>query len=215
MTAQTPPQILRRAAPPAESLVCAVRLRRAHPAAQLGRVSDMFASAAYDPRHHGATRGERQNVLTYLDNYRLTLEMKCQGLSPLQLSSRIVPPSDLSLLGLVRHMAGVEHNWFRRVLGERLDLPRMWPEDPTGGFADVEATTEAVADAWDAYRAEVEHARALTRDLPQEAMGIEVPLDDSRNISVRAILVHMVEEYARHVGHADLLRERLDGRTGQ
>ncbi len=177
-------------------------------------VSDLLASDAYDPRNHGATRGERQNVLTYLDNYRLTLEMKCQGLTPLQLTARIVPPSDLSLLGLVRHMAGVEHNWFRRVLGERLDLPRMWPDDPTGGFADVEPTEQAVADAWETYRAEVAHARSLTRDLPQEALGIEVPLDSTRNISVRAILVHMVEEYARHAGHADLLRERLDGRTG-
>jgi uncharacterized damage-inducible protein DinB len=160
-------------------------------------------------------QGERDVVLDRLEEQRAGLVAACEGLTPEQLATRAVPPSQVSLLGLVRHLAAVEHHWFRRVLGERLDLPHLWPDDSDRGFADVVATPDAVAAAWEHWHGEVAHARALTGDLPAEAFGIEIDRGRSGTIAVRDLVVHVVEEYARHLGHADLLRERLDGRTNR
>jgi uncharacterized damage-inducible protein DinB len=158
--------------------------------------------------------GDDRELLTkFLDFHRDTLEWKCSGLTPEQLRERAVPPSSMSLLGIVRHLADVERGWFRRgVNGE--DLAGIyWTEaDPDGDFDNVDNATRAdVDDAFATWRTEVQRAREITA---------AKSLDDTfvrrgKEFSLRWVLVHLVEEYARHNGHADLLRERLDGETGE
>jgi uncharacterized damage-inducible protein DinB len=167
-----------------------------------------------DPRDYRSTHGEQDTVLTYLRNYRLTLEMKCEGLDAEQLVRRAVPPSTMSLLGLLRHLAGVEHSWNKRVLQGHPELPRLYqddPEDRDQDFDGAEGTDACVAEAWDAWRREVADAEVW---LEQDDFSRLVPHGDEE-YEVRDIVVHLVEEYARHCGHADLLRECIDGRTGQ
>lgn len=146
----------------------------------------------------------------WLDYHRATLAMKCAGLDDAQMRRRPVEPSKLSLAGLVRHMAEVERHWFRRVLlGE--DVDDVWGR-PGADFDDVETTDIALAfTSWE------EECR-LARQASAAAVSVEViarRLDWGREVSLRWILVHMVEEYARHNGHADLLRERIDGVIGE
>jgi uncharacterized damage-inducible protein DinB len=172
---------------------------------------DMWVDPADDPREAvEATNDERSTVLGYLRRYRLTLEMKCADLTPAQLATRSVPPSTMSLLGLVRHMAEVERGWFRRVMAGE-DAPRLYGAAQADADFDGAVDDPAVvADAWRAWRDEVAFAEQFveqTADLGTLGKRREVPLRD--------VLVHMVEEYARHCGHADLLRERIDGRVGQ
>ena len=167
-----------------------------------------------DPRDYRSTHGEQDTVLTYLRNYRLTFEMKCAGLDAGQLASRSVPPSTMSLLGLLRHLAKVEHSWNRRVLQEDMDLPRLyWSEDrPDLDFDDAVADEAVVAEAWESWRRETAAADAWLAAEPD--WGRQVPVHGEAT-EVRDIAVHLIEEYARHCGHADLLRECIDGRTGQ
>jgi uncharacterized damage-inducible protein DinB len=168
-----------------------------------------------DPRATGRSPvGERETLLDYLRHYRLTLELKCEGLTAEQLARRSVPPSNLSLLGLVRHMAAVEHSWFRRVMGHQLDLPRLYRSDDDRDldFNGAVADPDVVADAWESWRREVANAEQFVD--AQESLDVEGRHHDGP-ISLRELLVHMIEEYARHAGHADLLRECIDGRTGQ
>ena len=175
---------------------------------------DLWVDPEDDPREAfvGAT-DEKGVLLEYLDRYRTTFEMKCEGLDAEQLARRSVPPSTMSLLGLVRHLARVEHSWTRRVFEGQADLPRLYrtDDDPDLDFNGAVASDAVVADAWEAWRREVAHAREVERGLDPGATtsvhGEPTP--------VRDVLVHLVEEYARHVGHADLLREAIDGRTGQ
>lgn len=172
---------------------------------------DMWVDPDEDPREDGSeTVGERATLLDYLRRYRLTMELKCADLDAGQLALRSVPPSTMSLLGLVRHMAEVERRWFRRELAGE-DTPSLYcsKADRDGDWDGAVADPEVVAEAWRAWRAEVAFAERLvseTEDLGTVGRG-RVPLRD--------ILVHMVEEYARHCGHADLIRERIDGRVGQ
>ena len=175
---------------------------------------DMWVDPEEDPRETGDRPvGERDTLWDYLRWYRLTLEMKCSGLDAEQLARRSVPPSTMSLLGLVRHLAGVEHHWFQRVLQGR-DVPRLYRSetDRDHDFNGAIADPAVVKEAWSTWRREVTAADEwLAGDVSMDA---EVSLADGTT-SVRDILVHMVEEYARHLGHADLLRECIDGRTGQ
>jgi len=173
----------------------------------------MWVDPTDDPREalDAAATDERSTVLGYLRRYRLTLEMKCADLDAEQMARRSVPPSPLSLLGLVRHMAAVERHWFRRVMAD-VPAPRLYGETPgdDADFHGAAADPAIVAEAWWAWREEVEFAEqfvAATPDLGTLGKGRAVPLRD--------VLVHMVEEYARHCGHADLLRECIDGRVGQ
>ncbi|MCY7394764.1 MAG: DinB family protein [Nocardioides sp.] len=175
----------------------------------------MWVDPAEDPRESdapGAT-GEKAVVLEYLDRYRMTVEMKCAGLDAEQLSRCSVPPSTMSLLGLVRHLARVEHSWSRRVLEGHGDLDRLFtlPDDPDWDFNGAVADDAVVAEAWQSWRTEVAHAREVEAGLDLDAR-VDVR---GQECEVRDILVHLVEEYARHVGHAGLLRECVDGRTGQ
>ena len=167
-----------------------------------------------DPRAALETgRGERAVLAQYLDHYRLTIELKCEGLTAEQLATRSVPPSTMSLLGLVRHLARVEHSWWRRVIEGQHDLARLYrtDADPDLDFDGAVADDDVVADAWRSWRTEVEHAREVYAGLDLDAT-VEVHGED---VEVRDVIVHLVEEYARHAGHADLLRECIDGRTGQ
>jgi len=179
-------------------------------------MSDMWATPENDPRTFGNPQGEKATLREYLSNYRLTLGMKCEGLDPDQLARRAVPPSALSLLGLVRHMAAVENNWFRRVLQGRTDAPRLYvrEDDRDADFTGAVADPAVVAEAFTTWRAEIEAADSWLDALNEEDLGREVAHHDEM-VSIRDVLVHMIEEYARHAGHADLLRECIDGRTGQ
>jgi uncharacterized damage-inducible protein DinB len=153
---------------------------------------------------------ERAMLDAWLEWHRATLAVKCDGLTLEQLRERSVPPSTMSLLGLVRHMADVERNWFRRVLSGE-DVPGIyWSDDNENGeFDDVETATRE--DAFDTWNAEVANARAVAAGLQLDDTGTR----RGEPVSLRWVLVHMIEEYARHNGHADLLRERIDGRTGE
>jgi len=170
-----------------------------------------------DPRHQDQPAvGELATYRDYLRHYRLTLELKCEDLGPEDLAKQSVPPSDLSLLGLIRHMARVEQSWFQRVLKENLELPRLDADDPTGGFHKVEPTQESVDEAFASWREQVAAADEWLDSIDDSVLGEtrDVGRGDEPT-SIRDILVHMIEEYARHAGHADLLREVIDGRTGQ
>jgi uncharacterized damage-inducible protein DinB len=181
---------------------------------------DMFVPPEEDPREQGGdiVEGERATLVKYLRDYRLTLELKCAGLDAEAMARRSVEPSNLSLLGLVRHLAGVEQYWFRIVLAGQ-EGPRHYrtDADPNGDFNGAVPDPEVVADAWATWRAEVALAERFVDAAPDlEIRGTyHYGEHDSGSISLRQVLVHMIEEYARHIGHADFLRERIDGRVGQ
>ncbi len=182
--------------------------------------SDMFVHPDDDPREEGEDLpGERATLVRYLRDQRLTLEIKCAGLDAAAMACRSVEPSNLSLLGLVRHLAGVEQYWFRQVMAGQ-EAPRHYrPDtDPDGDFDGAVPDPAVVAEAWETWRAEVAFAERLVAEAPD--LDITGDYDygepyEPGSISLREVLVHMIEEYARHNGHADFLRERIDGRVGQ
>jgi len=150
---------------------------------------------------------ERTMLDAWLDRHRETLLWKCEGLTDDQLRERSVPPSTMSLLGLVRHMAEVERGWFAGFAGaDTSDIYGRGDED--ADFNGVDAAD--VAADFAVFRREVAAARELVADRDLD----EVVTMYGREFSLRWIVVHMVEEYARHNGHADLLRERIDGAVG-
>jgi uncharacterized damage-inducible protein DinB len=155
---------------------------------------------------------ERTLLEAWLDHHRQTLMLKCAGLTPEQLTLRSVEPSSMTLLGLVRHMAEVERAWFRyRFAGEPVDLLYCdMDTNPDGDFDDVDAA-DAKAD-FDTFTREIELARAAAAGHSLE----ETFHHPYRQVemSLRWVYLHMIEEYARHNGHADFLRERIDGITG-
>ncbi|GGV29973.1 hypothetical protein GCM10010495_52870 [Kitasatospora herbaricolor] len=171
---------------------------------------DMWADPDKDPRNNEGPSpdGELATLQDYLTSYRLTLRMKCEGLTPEQLARRSVPPSTMSLLGLVRHLAEVERDW------------RNWitPGDPEpklygardGDFEGAAAEQELVDGAFADLVREQAATDAVLAEYPDPAVRVGRHGD-----SVRGLLVHRIEEYARHCGHADLLRECVDGRVGQ
>lgn len=159
------------------------------------------------------THGEERTQLeAWLDYHRDTLLMKCADLTGDQLRTRSVEPSTLSLLGLVRHMADVERYWFRRQF-DGADLgPLYWDtgDDPDYDFTG--ALTSDAADDFAAYQEEVLAARATVagRSLDEQFVS-----DRGATFDLRWVYLHMIEEYARHNGHADLIRERIDGAVGE
>ncbi|MEV8308332.1 DinB family protein [Streptomyces flavidovirens] len=158
------------------------------------------------------TAGEREMLESWLEFHRETLALKCADLSEEQLREPAVPPSDLSLLGLVRHMTEVERGWFHRVLSDE-DAPPLYvsDENPDGDFHVTGQDTWEEAHA--AWRAAMDRARELAAPHSLDDIG-EGKHRTGKPYSLRWIYVHMIEEYARHNGHADLLRERIDGATG-
>jgi uncharacterized damage-inducible protein DinB len=139
--------------------------------------------------------------------------MKCAGLDAEQLARRAIAPSTMSLLGLVRHLADVERGWFRmRFAGN--DVPKRYQSaaEPDGDFDGAVADQGVVDEAWQAWGDEVAFAERFVRDTDLEFVGSD---GAGTPLSLRELMVHMVEEYARHNGHADLLRERIDGRIGE
>jgi hypothetical protein len=175
--------------------------------------SDMFVGPEEDPRSDGGFEGERATLVGYLRDQRLTLELKCAGLDAEALARRSVPPSTMSLLGLVRHMARVEHYWFRKAMAGE-DVPKLYctEDDPDLDFNGAVPDPEVVAEAWETWRAQVAFAEKLVAGTPDLATP---GTHHHEPIALREVVVHMIEEYARHNGHADLLRERVDGRIGQ
>ncbi len=174
---------------------------------------DMFVRPEDDPRiESDGPASERDTLTSYLRDYRLTLELKCSGLDAAGMACRSVPPSNLSLLGLVRHLTDVERNWFRRVLaGQDVGWRFRRDDDRDAAFDEAAADPGMVAEAWAAWHEEVRFAERFVGEAPD----LEVTGSHRDGIiSLREVLVHMIEEYARHMGHADLLRERIDGRVG-
>jgi len=189
------------------------------------RRADMFTAdgkpSADDPRENGTRLGDERGTLAEsLRCARLTLEMKCSGLDAQDMARRSVPPSTMSLLGLVRHLAEVERATFR-VLMAGQDVPRLFCSDTDrdGDFDGAVPDPRVVAEAWDAWRAEADFATRFVAGAP----SLDITGDDPLNLhgsgggqmSLREVQVGMIEEYARHMGHADLPRERIDGRIGQ
>ena len=174
-----------------------------------------------DPREHRARLGdERVTLVESLRCQRLTLEMKCSGLDAQAMARRSVEPSTMSLLGLVRHLAEGERATFR-VLMAGQDVPRLFCSDTDrdGDFDGAVPDPQVVAGAWDAWHTEVDFAERFVAEAPSLDITGNDPLNQHGSggglMSLREALVGMIWEYGRHMGHVDLLRERIDGRIGQ
>jgi hypothetical protein len=171
---------------------------------------DMWADPGEDPRNNeeASPDGELATLQDFLSNFRLTLLMKCEGLDPGQLARRSVPPSTLSLLGLVRHLAEAERDW-RNWITPGDPAPRLYGAGDAA-FEGAVAEQALVDGAFADLAREQEATDAALAGYPD--LGTRT---DGRGIAIRELWVHRIEEYARHCGHADLLRERIDGRVGQ
>jgi hypothetical protein len=171
---------------------------------------DMWLDAAEDPRESDgpAAAGERATLEEYLRSYRLTLQLKCDGVDTAQLATRSVPPSTMSLLGLVRHLAEVERDW-RNWITTGPPAGSLYGE-PDGDFLGAVGDDAVVEAAW----ADLAREQAATDAVLASVADLSSTLGRSQ-VVVRDLMVHRIEEYARHCGHADLLRECIDGRVGQ
>lgn len=166
-----------------------------------------------DDRPEPPFTGDERAILDgFLEFHRATLEMKCAGLTPEQFARRSAPPSTMSLLGLVRHLADVERAWFHRVAGQPLALRYSSETDPDGDFDNAVADPAVVDEAFASWRAAVDEARAVAARTDLDATFVH---QRHGAVSLRWVLVHMIEEYSRHNGHADLLREAIDGAPGE
>ena len=161
------------------------------------------------PPHFGT---EREMLRAFLDYHRATLAMKCEGLTDEQLKERSSPPSTLTLLGLVRHMAEVERTWFRRVF-EDPEVPMVWSPTPNDFQAAYDGSASSRAEAFAAWEAEVAQARRIEHAAESlDAVGYQPRWEEE--VSLRMVMFHVFQEYARHNGHADFLREGVDGVVG-
>lgn len=180
---------------------------------------DMWTDPDDDPRETDTTpTDERGMLLDYLRYYRLTLEMKCAGLDAEQLARRSAPPSTMSLLGLVRHLTDGERHLRRVLAGE--DAPPLYrtEDDRDGAFTGAVADPAVAEDAWRQWHVEMDATdRYLdgVTDLGSWNTGVSDLGPEGGDLQVRDGILSQVVEYARHCGHADLLRERVDGRVGQ
>jgi uncharacterized damage-inducible protein DinB len=154
---------------------------------------------------------ERDMLRAFLDYQRATLAMKCAGLGDAELRQQAMPPSTLSLLGLVRHMAEVERAWFRRVFEDN-DAPMVW-SDKIDFQAAYDASQSTRDEAFSAWQAEVENSRGIERAAESLDLAGYQPRWGEQ-VSLRMVIVHVLLEYGRHNGHADLLREGIDGTVG-
>jgi hypothetical protein len=158
------------------------------------------------------TAGERELLQGFLDFHRGTLLWKVSGLSGEQLVEKPVSPSTMSLVGLVRHLGEVEKYWFHRALADHPSEPKYWTAEHPDGDFDLVDPAQAEQDVAD-FRAIVKTSDELAAAYPLDHLFIR-PNHDSP-YSLRYLYIHMIEEYARHNGHADLLRQSVDGSTGE
>jgi hypothetical protein len=156
--------------------------------------------------------GERELLQGFLDFHRGTLLWKVSGLTGEQLVARSVEPSSLSLIGLVRHLSEVEKYWFHRALAQVPAEPKFWTAEYPDGDFDLADPAQAEQDLED-FRQIVKTSDELAARYTLDDTFVRPRYED--DYSVRYLYLHMIEEYARHNGHADLLRERLDGLTGE
>lgn len=189
-----------------------------HPPTDVARSESGLTDDAHSPVWPADDRpripriaGEREALLAYLDYYRATVELKCRGLSPEEVGSRSMPPSTMSLHGVVRHLAAVERWWFQQNF-ERRDVPFLFftADEPNLDF-DPPPKADFTADL-EAWRAECAVSREIANahDLDDTAR----PLDWHEDVDLRWLMLRMITEYAQHCGHIDLLREGVDGRVG-
>ena len=153
---------------------------------------------------------------SFLEYYRSVFLRKTDGLTDAQARTTI-EPSGLTILGLVRHMAEVERGWFRRRLGGQLDQGMLYCDDEDEDRDFHPTADDTLADALAVLQTEIDFARATTAALDPASIAIGTPVKQripGWQPNVRWVMVHMIEEYARHCGHLDLLRERIDGVTG-
>lgn len=165
-----------------------------------------------DDREAGPLTGsERETLTTVLDFQRRTFELKFTGVPRERFSEKAIPPSDLSFHGLVRHLAGAERWWFRQQFaGEKVPMLFFTMEHPHADFEDLDGDIEEAVGVW---RSECDAARAVVAATESlDATGVQFRTGEP--IALRTILVHMIAEYARHNGHADILREQIDGSIG-
>lgn len=180
-------------------------------------MSDDYVPTALSARWAGDDRvrpprtGDERSILTAtLEWHRRTFELKCRGVPAGRLSERGVPPSTMSLHGLVRHLAGVERWWFRiQFAGERVPMLYYSDDDPDQDFDRLDGDVDAAFEVW---HAECARSREITAAASLDDTG--TTRVSREPFSLRSLLVDMIAEYARHCGHADLLRESLDGATG-
>lgn len=179
----------------------------------------MWVDPDDDPRETDVEAGDERGVLLdYLRYYRLTIQLKCADLDAEQLARRSVPPSTMSLLGLLRHVTEDERHLRRVMAGE--DAPKLYctEEDRDGDWNGAVADPAVVEAAWRNWRAEMERTDrfvAGVADLGSRNAGVSDLGPDGADLPLRDMLVAQIAEYARHCGHADLLRECIDGRVGQ
>lgn len=171
---------------------------------------DMWVDPDDDPRNTDGRSpdGEAETQLEFIRDYRSTLRMKCEGLDAEQLAMRSVPPSMMSLLGLLRHMVEVERDWCNWITADET-RPSLY-----GGLAAAFSTSGADADMLARTWSDLAAEQATTDAEVAKYEDLGTRLGESQ-IAVRELQIHRIEEYARHCGHADLLRECIDGRTGQ
>lgn len=155
---------------------------------------------------------ERTLLNAFLEFHRETLLWKCSGLTGEQLALRPVSTSAMSLLGLVRHLTDVERYWFRDVVGGKDVESRYWGQPNRDSDFDDLGAGDAEQD-FVAYLEELEHCRTIHRSADLDS--IVVDRDNGDQNSVRWVMIHLIEEYARHNGHADLFREAIDGQVGE
>jgi hypothetical protein len=156
--------------------------------------------------------GDEREILTvFLDWQRQTFELKCTGVPAACLSDRGVPPSTMSLHGILRHLSGVERWWFRQQFaGEDIPMLYYTDDDPDQDFDSLDGDVDVAFEVWRAECARAREIVAAATSLDQTGIHRQT----GKPVSLRRIVVHMIAEYARHNGHADLLRERIDGATG-
>ena len=181
-------------------------------ATTVATMTEAWTAPQVERAEPGLILGERQALEAWLDFHRDTLLLKCAGLTAGQIKERAVPPSRLSLLGLVRHMTEVERWWFR-IHAANIDMAFPYDPDQTGQDFDALDDADAAADI-EAFRQEIEHARAAVAGKQLDDVVPSHGHHRERARDIRWIYLHMIEEYARHNGHADLIRERIDGVTG-
>ena len=172
-------------------------------------VKDLEDPRRTEPSKEGLA--EREMLEAWLEFHRTTLLLKCEGIDDEKRKARLISTSKLSLHGLVRHMAEVERSWFRRVLKRESDAPSIWCDPDTEDSEMVPLDGADWEDDLAAWQAECEESRRVAAGYTLDDNGVT---RSGEPCSLRWIYVHMIEEYSRHNGHADLLRQAIDGAVG-